>query len=116
MDKQALLTRIDKIFRANIIEKDEICGQFDQTRKVKVIGDIEELKSDIKDLIRDEFKIGLISPDMVFVGNRKIGASYDINEAIEIAKKWGFTYVAWNGGRLWTIKCEETDIYYNELF
>jgi len=115
MDKDSLLNRIDKIFRANTIEKDEICGQFDQTRKVKAIGNIEELKTDIKDLIRDEFKKGIITHDMVFVGNRKIGASYNVDEAIKVAKLWGYTYVAWNAGRLWTLNGEQTDIYYNEL-
>ena len=115
MDKDGLLTKIDKIFRANTIEEERIVGQFDQTKMFKVIGNIEELKTDIKDLIRDEFKKGMITHDMVFVGNRKIGASYNVEEAIAVAKLWGYTYVAWNAGQLWTLDGQRTEIYYNEL-
>jgi len=115
MKKEELLARIDKIFRANTVEDEVECGQFGQTKTVKVIGDIEELKSDIKDLISNEFKKGIISKDVVFIGNRKIGASYSVNEAIRAAKCWGYEYVAWNGGTLWTLKGERTEINYNEL-
>jgi hypothetical protein len=115
MKKDELLSRIDKIFRANTIEEERIVGQFDQTKTFKVIGSIEELKTDIKDLIQNEFKKGLITHDMVFVGNRKIGASYSVEEAIAVAKLWGYTYVAWNGGQLWTLNGERTEIYYDEL-
>jgi hypothetical protein len=115
MDKESLLNRVDKIFRANTVEDEVECGQFGQTKTVKVIGSIEELKSDIKDLISNEFKKGLISKDMVFIGNRKIGASYSVEEAIKVAKVWGYEYVAWNAGTLWTLKGEQTEINYNEL-
>jgi hypothetical protein len=115
MDKESLLNRIDKIFRANTVDDEVECGQFGQTKTVKVIGDIDELKSDIKDLIKSEFKKGIISKDMVFIGNRKIGASYSVEEAIKVAKVWGYEYVAWNAGTLWTLKGERTEINYDEL-
>jgi hypothetical protein len=115
MKKDELLSRIDKIFRANTIEEERIVGQFDQTKTFKVIGNIEELKTDIKDLISNEFKKGIISKDMVFIGNRKLGASYSVDEAIAVAKLWGYTYVAWNAGTLWTLKGERTEINYDEL-
>jgi len=96
MNKQELFTRIDKIFRANTIEKQVVTGQFDQTTTVKVIEDIGELKQDIKDLIKDQFHVGTIDKRDVFDGGRKLGESYHISEPIKIAKEWGYKYVLFN--------------------
>ena len=115
MNKLELLQRIDKIFRANTIDVEKIIGQYDQKKTVKEIENIEELKTDIKDLISDEFKKGEIDKKDVFVGNRKLGASYNIKDALEIAKKWGYKYVSFNEGRIFTIEGKNLGIFYNEL-
>ena len=115
MNKEALLNRVDKIFRANTIEVEVVVGQFDQTKLVKKIRNINELKDDIKDLISNEFNIGKIDMSEVFIGNRKLGASYSIEIPIEVAKVWGYKYVAWNGGRIYDLNCKDMGICYDEL-
>ena len=97
MNKEELLAKIDKIFRANTIEEEREVGQFGQTKTVKVIEDIKELKNDIQELISSQFKIGEIDKKDVFIGDRKIGGSYRIDVPIEVAKKWGYKYILFNG-------------------
>lgn len=115
MNKQELIQRIEKIFRANTIEVDKVIGLYDQTKKVKEIESIPELKSDIIDLISSEFKIGAIKKEDIFIGNRKLGASYSIQVAIDIAKEWGYKYVMWNDDLIIGIDGISTGLYYNEI-
>lgn len=115
MNKEDLNARVDKIFRANIIEVEEIVGQYDQKKLVKKVGDIEELKQDIKDLISGEFKVGKIDKAEIFIGTGKIGASYQASVALKVAKEWGFKYMAWNGGEIYDISGKSLGINYNEL-
>lgn len=115
MNKQDLATRINKIFRANTVEVKEITGQYDQFEMVKRIEDIEELKTDIIDLLDQEFKVGKIKKEEIFIGNRKIGASYHIKEAVEVAKKWGYKYVAFNGGDICNLAGSSIGINYDEI-
>jgi hypothetical protein len=96
MNKTDLLARIDKIFRANTVERFVETGQFGQGHNVKAIDNIEELKGDIKNLISDEFNVGKIDKRDVFIGGRKLGGSYHISEPYEVAKKWGYKYLEFN--------------------
>lgn len=97
MNKQDLFARIDKIFRANTVEKFVETGQFGQGHNVKVINNIEELKQDIKELIDAQFKVDKIDKRDIFIGGRKLGASYHIKEPYDVAKKWGYKYFEFNG-------------------
>jgi len=115
MELQELIRKIEKIFRANTVKEEIIVGQYDQNKTVEVIGDISELKSDIIELVSAEYKKGKIDKKEIFIGNGKIGASYNISEAIEVAKKWGFKYVAWNAGEIVKLNGDRTGLTYDEL-
>jgi hypothetical protein len=115
MEKSELIRKIEKIFRANTVKEKVEVGQFGQTEEVEVIEDIEELKSDIIELVSTEYKVGEIDKKEIFIGTGKIGASYSVSEAIEVAKKWGFKYVAWNGGEIVKLNGDRTGLTYDEL-
>ena len=115
MENSELIKKIEKIFRANIIEEDVEVGQYGETEKVKVIEDIEELKSDIIDLISSEYKVGKIDKKEIFIGTGKAGATYSVTDAIEVAKKWGFKYVAWNEGEIIKLNGDRIGLNYDEL-
>ena len=115
MGKSELIRKIEKIFRANTIKEKVVVGQFDQTEEVEVIEDIEELKSDIIELVSAEYKVGKIDKKEIFIGTGKIGASYSITDALEVAKKWGFKYVAWNDGEIIKLNGDRMKLTYNEL-
>ena len=115
MEKQELIKKIEKIFRANTIKEDVAVGQYGQTEQVEVIEDIEELKSDIIELVSAEYKKGKIDKKDIFIGTGKLGASYSINVAIEVAKKWGFKYVAWNDGEIIQLDGCRMNLKYDEI-
>lgn len=115
MEKTELIKKIEKIFRANTIKEEVVVGQYDQTETVEVIEDIEELKSDIIELVSAEYKKGKIDKKEIFIGTGKLGASYNISEAIDIAKKWGFKYIAWNDGDIRNLKGISIGLNYDEL-
>lgn len=115
MNKDELLYQVDKTFRANTIEVPKVVGQYDQTKMVKEISNIEELKSDIKSLIERGFNVNKIDKADIFIGNRKLGYSYNISVAIEVAKEWGYKYVMWNDGLIIDLRGTSTGLYYNEL-
>lgn len=115
MNKEELVTRIEKIFRANTIEVERVVGQFDQKKMFKEIGDIQELKDDIITLLSDQYNKGKIDKKEIFIGTGKIGASYSIEVAIKVAKEWGFKYVVWNDGAIIKLNGEYTNLKYDEL-
>lgn len=97
MNKEGLFLKIDKIFRANTVEKVIEVGQYGETKTVKAIGNIDELKTDIKDLINNQFHFGSIDKKDIFDGSKKLGSSYHISEPINVAKMWGYKYIYFNG-------------------
>lgn len=115
MEKTDILKKIVKIFRANTIEVDVVIGQYGQTQKEKQIENIQELETEIIDLISDQYKKGQIDKKDIFIGTGKLGSSYSVSEAIEVAKKWGFKYVAWNDGEILKFDCTRIGLKYDEL-
>jgi len=115
MNNSEILTKIDKIFRANTIEEINDNYPFSAPTTIKKIENIEELKNDIKELISEKFKKNKIDKSDVFVGNRKLGASYHISEAIQVAKIWGYKYVSFNGGEIYNINGEYTNLKLDEI-
>lgn len=96
MNKEQLLRKIDKIFRANTVQ--EVTDNRSNGTSVRdVIEDIPELKEEIKELITNEFKKGDIDRHDIFRGSGKLGASYHITDALEVARTWRYKYLEFNG-------------------
>lgn len=115
MNAEDIKRAITKAFRANTHKVKVIIGQFDQTKEVEQIEDIDELKEDIFAIIDKNYQKDKIDKSEIFVGTKKLGASYSIEEPIKIAKQWGFKYVAWNGGEIIKLNGDRTGLNYDEL-
>ena len=115
MNAQELKRAIEKAFRANTHKVEVEVGQYGQTEEEEQIENIEELKEDIFSIIDKNFTIGKIDKREIFIGTGKIGASYNISDAIEVAKKWGFKYVSWNAGEIVKLNGDRTKYKYDEL-
>jgi hypothetical protein len=113
MNKQELLHQIDKIFRANTIKvKHDRRGNGDYTEEK--IESIPELKNDIKGLIEKEYHVGDIQKLDIFMGGRKLGASYHITEPMKIAKEWGYKYLCFND-QIYTVEGEPIGLRIDEI-